>query len=104
MIYKANQLPPEDRKRYPGEPIEPRLEFEGEIFTGDDKLGKLCRKLKTGTLEVYRQDGVLAYTCNIEGRAKKKIKDYPDEGLRYRKYVPFSPQRFSQTDTPKGER
>lgn len=59
----------------------------GVTYSGKDALGRLCRKLETGTLLVYR-DGKLSMTVDISGRAKQSMTDN-DLTLGLKPYQPF---------------
>lgn len=62
--------------------------FDGREYTGADAVGKLCRELKAGTLEIYRGD-LLCMTFDIEKRAKRSLTESPSCGLRYADYKAF---------------
>lgn len=89
-MHKVQQLPPDYSKKL----IEPRLEYNGKIYEGTDKLGKLCRELGKGTVEVYKGDK-LCYTCDAEERGKMSLQENQN-GLAYRPYKPFPSHRLRE--------
>lgn len=88
-MHKVQQLPPDYSKTL----IEPRLEYNGKIYEGTDKLGKLCRELGTGKVEVYNGDK-LCYTCEAEERGKMSLQENSLR-LTYRPYKPFPVERLT---------
>lgn len=62
--------------------------YEGKEYKGGDFVGRLCRELKTGTLEIYRGD-MLCLTVNVEERAKVSLTDSDTRGLGMAEYRPF---------------
>lgn len=66
--------------------------FIGEKeYSGTDAVGKICRDLVTGVLEVYRGD-LLVLTINIDWRKNKSLSDN-DKRIGYVNYNPF-PENF----------
>jgi hypothetical protein len=66
----------------------------GAVFKGTDQVGRLCRELKAGTLQIYRSD-MLCMTLDIAERAEKSLGE-SDRGLRFSKYQPFDRSVFAQ--------
>lgn len=66
----------------------------GETFKGTDAVGKLCRKLQTGTLEIFRY-GRLAMTVDVEKRKEQSLTENAEHGFRMRKYKPFDVTRLN---------
>lgn len=64
------------------------LVHNGLPYRGNDKVGKLYRELKEGTLHVYR-DGKIAMSGDIAKRALLSLGENDKNGLRYGKYSPF---------------
>lgn len=71
------------------------LTHNNDAYTGTDQLGKLCRKLKTGTLEIYRNDK-LSLTVNVEQRAALALSESKTTGLRLSKYRKFDAASFDK--------
>ena len=70
------------------------LTHNGISYTGTDQVGKLCRVLKEGVLEIYR-DGRLSMTIhNVQKRSEKSLTEN-GTGLQYIKYNPFPVHVFS---------
>jgi len=64
-----------------------KITHDGTEYTGTDKVGKLCRELGAGTLEIYRDD-MLCMTVDVEQRALKSLSEN-DRGFSLGKYKPF---------------
>jgi len=60
----------------------------GATYSGTDAIGKACRALGNGILNVYRGDD-LSLTVNVEKRALKSLSENDKGGLRYGKYSPM---------------
>lgn len=71
----------------PDKPWMTGVRYEGREFMGTDAVGKLCRELGTGTLEIYRK-GMLCMTVNVEKRKGKVLTEKSGSGLKFAKYDP----------------
>lgn len=69
------------------------LWHNGKLYSGTDQVGKLCRELKTGNLDIFR-NGKVVMKVNVEKRAEKSLTEN-DNGLGYVKYRPFDRTVFA---------
>lgn len=75
--------------------LEDDLVHNGVTYRGADQLGKLCRVLGKGKLEVYR-DGKLSYSLkDISARAEKSLREDKGGGFKPVKYTPFGAEVFN---------
>lgn len=59
----------------------------GKTYTGTDAVGKMCRELETGTLEIYRGEK-LCLVIDVEKRKTKALTEN-DKRIGYVKWQPF---------------
>ena len=71
------------------------LVHDGEAYRGTDQIGKLCRKLQTGTLEIYRGD-MLCLTVDVEKRKGTTLSENKVTGFRSSRYVEFDATVFDK--------
>jgi len=62
---------------------EHKLHYNGKIYRGTDKVGQLCRILKTGTLEIY-QGKQPHMVFDVEIRAKKRLTEEDRNGFAWK--------------------
>ena len=74
-------------KRYGVEsPMEPSILHAGVMYSGTDKLGRLCRVLLDGELAVLDAHGGVRYTVDVSSRARKSLTESKKRGLKYVEY------------------
>lgn len=71
----------------PDKPWITGVRYDGKEYMGTDAVGKLCRVLGQGTLEIYRGD-MLCMTVNVEKRKEKILEELKHSGFRMIKYRP----------------
>lgn len=71
------------------------LNYEGYVvhngteYLGTDAVGKLCRFLGTGRLEIYRQGKLALVVPDIDRRASESLTEHKERGFRRVPYRPF---------------
>jgi len=71
-----------------------KAEFKGQslvhgdvVYKGCDQVGRLCRVLKQGTLDIYRDSKIAGTVKDVSKRAEMQLSEN-DRGFRYVKYKP----------------
>lgn len=72
------------------------LEYQGINYTGTDQVGKLCRFLGEGRLEIFRGEKLCLIVADISARGRRSLCEPKNGTLHYAVYTPFSLLRSAQ--------
>lgn len=98
MLHRAEWVKT-TQERKPDRLVQPDLLHDGIRYRGADQVGKLCRVLETGTLEIYRGD-MLCMSFDVEERAKYSLSESKNGyGIIKRPYKPFSRKHVKSVES-----
>lgn len=66
------------------------LLYDGVRYRGVDQVGKLCRVLGNGVLQINRNGKPACMVWDVASRAKKSLQENKTHGFRMVKYAEFA--------------